>query len=210
MKLDLTFFLLERNLRQIREYINTLLWKKSTEINIYKPDNHIYKQDRIKKIQKEFNFDTFIETGTYYGQMVYCVRNLFRRIYSIEIFEKLATLNTRSFRKLKNINIIWGDSSMELEKILNSNPSQSILFWLDGHYSGIGTGRGEKITPIIAEIRIILKNNPFKYIIIIDDLRLFDGIDYPSKEDLLNEFSEIRDKVTIYTDSDALVIQSVE
>jgi hypothetical protein len=210
MKLDLTFFLLERNLRQIREYINTLLWKKSTEINIYKPDNHIYKQNRIIKIQKEFNFDTFIETGTYYGQMVYCVRNLFRRIYSIEIFEKLATLNTRSFRKLKNINIIWGDSSIELEIIMNSNPSQSILFWLDGHYSGIGTGRGEKITPIIAEIRIILKNNPFKYVIIIDDWRLFDGIDYPSKEDLLNEFSGIRDKVTIYTDSDALVIQTIE
>jgi hypothetical protein len=210
MKLDLTFFLLERNLRQIREYINTLLGKKSTVINIYKPDNHIYKQNRITKIQKEYIFDTFIETGTYYGQMVYCVRNLFRRIYSIEIFEKLATLNARSFRKLKNISIICGDSSIELEKIMNSNPSQSILFWLDGHYSGIGTGRGEKITPIIAEIRIILKNNPLKYVIIIDDWRLFDGIDYPSKEDLLNEFSGIRDRVTIYTDSDALVIQSIE
>ena len=89
---------------------------------------------------------------------------------------------------------------------MNINPSQSILFWLDSHYSGCG----EKITPIIAEIRIILKNNPIKYIIIIDDWRLSDGIDYPSKEDLLNEFSEIRNKVTIYTDSNALVIQSME
>jgi hypothetical protein len=210
MKLDLTFFLLERNLRQFREYLYTLVGEKNTERNINKPDNHIYKQNRIIKIQEEYNFDIFIETGTYYGQMVFCVRNLFRRIYSIEIFEKLATLNARSFREWKNINIICGDSSIELEKIMNNIHSQSVLFWLDGHYSGIGTGCGEKMTPIIEEIRIILKNNPIKYVIIIDDLRLFDGIDYPSKDALLNEFSGIRDKVTIYTDSDALVIQSIE
>ena len=38
MKLDLTFFLLERNLRQIREYIHTFLGEKSKEKNINKPE----------------------------------------------------------------------------------------------------------------------------------------------------------------------------
>ena len=208
MKLDLIIFLLQRKLRQYREIVRSILVKNSSK-DINSPDNHIYKQNRIKLIQKEYKFDMFIETGTFYGQMVYSTRNLFSQICSIEIFKKLADLNTRSFANNKHINIICGDSSTVLLKIMENDKPQSVLFWLDGHYSGLGTGCGEKITPIITEIRTILKHKPKKYSIIIDDWRLFNGTDYPSKEELLNEFSAVKKHIEISTDSDALVIKSI-
>lgn len=72
------------------------------------------------------------------------------------------------------------------------------IFFLDGHYSGYGIGRGEKDVPILEEVKII--NDLFlnKCIIIIDDFRLFGTThqqdwSYISKQKILEI---LKDRVT--------------
>ena len=60
------------------------------------------------------------------------------------------------------------------------------LFWLDGHYSGGVTEKGEADTPISIELQAILESGIKGHIVLIDDARCFDGTsDYPFIEDLL-------------------------
>ena len=58
------------------------------------------------------------------------------------------------------------------------------LFWLDGHYSGGGTAKGEMCTPIIQELKVIGLRSP-QDVILIDDARLFTGRDdYPTLDEV--------------------------
>ena len=47
------------------------------------------------------------------------------------------------------------------------------MFWLDGHYSGKGTAKGKKETPILEELKTIFDTNDLRYVILIDDARHF-------------------------------------
>lgn len=59
-------------------------------------------------------------------------------------------------------------------------------FWLDGHYSGFETAKGDLETPVSSELESILRSK-INHIILIDDARLFTGKnDYPSVEELKN------------------------
>jgi hypothetical protein len=138
-----------------------------------------------------FGLDILIETGTYLGEMITATKNRFKEIYSIEIYEPLAIKARENFASAKNVNIILGDSATELPKLVEKI-SEPVLFWLDGHYSGEGTGLGLSETPIIAEIdHIIRKRQKFGDVIIIDDARCFDGTaGYPKLDDFLSRLGE--------------------
>jgi hypothetical protein len=58
------------------------------------------------------------------------------------------------------------------------------LFWLDGHYSGGATAKGDKECPVLEELDAIFRS-PHNHVIYIDDARLFTGNDdYPSLDEL--------------------------
>ena len=81
---------------------------------------------------------------------------------------------------LNNIAVIHGDSGEVLPSLLN-NIDTSCLFWLDGHYSGGVTSKGEKDTPILEELKCVLSHSIKNHIILIDDARCFIGeFDYPT------------------------------
>jgi hypothetical protein len=68
-----------------------------------------------------------------------------------------------------------GNSADLLPEVLRKIPaSKRIIFWLDGHYSGGKTGKGEEYSPIVHELKIIVGSGR-KDIILIDDARCFDG-----------------------------------
>jgi len=204
----LSSYYLQRELRNLNERLNYPFWKIKRKTNVL-PDNHLYKKRRIISMQKKHNFQVFIETGTFYGQMVKSVIPYFDRVISIEIFEPLFLLNKKAFKSNKNVSIHFGDSSVVLNSILNTD-MKSVLYWLDGHYSGEGTGLGNIVSPILNEIEIIMSKNIEKYCIIIDDLRLFTNEDgYPSEESVINIVKQKKPNITIFKDNDALILLSV-
>lgn len=127
---------------------------------------------------KKYNCDIFVETGTYKGETINDCKDYFKELYSIELSNELFTLCKERFSEYKNIHILEGNSGNVLPEILNDK-KEAILFWLDAHYSDVGTAKGDKDTPIIKELDFIF-NNVSNFCILIDDARCFNGInDYP-------------------------------
>ncbi len=128
-----------------------------------------------------------VETGTYRGDMIEACKDRFNKIYSIEIDPELWRQAKERFLKYPHVNILQGDSADVLPQILQKIEGPCV-FWLDGHYSGGVTGKGERETPIVSELGHIRRHNQ-PDVILIDDARLFNGThDYP-------EISELRGKV---------------
>lgn len=169
------------------------------------PDNHVYKKRRIKLLAQAHQCDTFVETGTFYGQMVNFARGVFFKVISVEIYPPFYRENAAQFAHDPNVRILLGDSGKNLPEAISLAPGR-ILFWLDGHYSGAGTGIGEKVSPIIEELRLIAKAGRKDDCIVIDDRRLFTGQDgYPVIEDAVAELMSINPRYTISYDQDSII-----
>ena len=151
------------------------------------PPPDIVKQMTVKEYANRYNIKIMVETGTYRGDMIFAVEDIFDKMYSIELDDMLYMDATKRFEKYRNIKIIKGDSSEVLPNVLE-NINESCLFWLDGHYMpSIGT-KGEKETPIIEEIEHISSHPIKNHVLLVDDARHFIGKDsYPS----MKEFRDI-------------------
>jgi len=169
--------LLDKFIKKIKNINNLRNWIKSGKPS---PGPHFYKQKVVKYYARKFSPEIFVETGTYQGDMIYVVKKKFKQIYSIELNEILYRKARKRFVKNNHISIIYGDSTVQLKKIL-PKIDKPCLFWLDAHYSGEGTAKGDLETPIMEEMNLILNHSNLKHIILIDDARLFIGKnDYPS------------------------------
>lgn len=146
---------------------------------------HSLKQEWIKKLARNYGVKTFIETGTYLGEMVEAVSGDFEKIYSIELAEQLYLDAVKKFADRKHIEIIKGDSGEVLKELL-AKTNQPILFWLDGHYSMGNTAKGSIDTPILAELENIFAHEIKNHVIAIDDARCFNGTYfYPSQREIV-------------------------
>ena len=170
------------------------------------PPPHIVKQRTIRKYAERFGIRIFIETGTYYGDMVYAMKDCFDQLYSIELSKELYNLANKRFSNDRNVAIIHGDSGVELGKLVE-RITEPALFWLDGHYSGGITANGEGDTPIYKELIHIFNANRSKDVIIIDDARYF-GNDpsYPTLEKLADFVIKFRPDANIEVKHDSIRI----
>lgn len=188
--------------RDIRQLITFPFWSLSKGNG---PDNHFYKRNRVLKLNKNKKYKNFIETGTFYGQMVNAVYGNFSKILSVELYDKLFFLNQMAYKNDAKVQIFQGDSAVTLGTMIDA-VNDSILFWLDGHYSGQGTGIGLQTSPIIYELDIIKNKELKNCCILIDDVRLFNGLDgYPSIEETIIKLKEIDSNCSPYVDLDCLV-----
>lgn len=155
----------------------------------------------ILDYKSRYKCNTMVETGTYLGDTVEVMRTHFKNVFSIELSVELAQRAQKRFAKQDNVTIVQGDSGKMLKEIYPTL-EQPVLFWLDGHYSGVtsvdgqdmATGKGELDTPIVQELEGLLKDGIKNNVILIDDARLFVGKDgYPA----YNELVEIVGKLGI-------------
>lgn len=143
----------------------------------------LIKQTIITDYQRAFRLSTFIETGTYLGDMVFAQKYFFQNLISIELDEKLYEKAKARFKNDKHIKLYQGDSGVILQTVLKEI-NCPCLFWLDGHYSGGITSKGTLNTPILAELNTVL-TQPYNHVVLIDDARLFTGEnDYPTIEEI--------------------------
>ena len=151
------------------------------------PPPHMVKQRIIKEYKRRFRIVSFIETGTYMGDMVNAVKNDFDRIISIELDHNLYEKAKDRFKKYAHITIMEGDSGEVLAGLVGELEKEC-LFWLDGHYSGGITAKGKLDTPIIKELENLFKDSSRDDVIMIDDARCFVGENNYPTIDALREF----------------------
>lgn len=145
---------------------------------------HRRKQRALLTLGKKFKLSTLIETGTYFGDMVDAMKPHFKTIHSIELDKELFSRAQERFASDQHIHLFQGDSTLILPRLLETIDTPC-LFWLDGHYSGGVTAKGEKETPILQELHAILHHCIHAHVILIDDMQCFTGIhDYPTVEEL--------------------------
>ena len=166
---------------KIKNKINTY-WRKPAVIPSYE-----FKRATLNDYKKKFGLQILVETGTFTGDTVEFFKNSFKKVISIELANDLAKRAQKRFENDENVEIIEGDSGKVLKDIVKEI-NEPILFWLDGHYSSeffIGneyfvTAKSDLNTPVEEEIRTILLSRT-DHVILIDDARLFTGLDdYPS------------------------------
>ncbi len=165
---------IERVVVAVPPFKNVLAaWRKyRIEKSIRSPQ---YKRDVIRQLAQTSGIKTFIETGTFRGDMLAAVAEFFDQLYSIELSEQLYTDAVARFKNQPKFTLLQGDSGEALGVLLGRITTPA-MFWLDGHYSGSTTGRGIEDTPIWRELRHI-EAHPLKlrHVILIDDARLFTG-----------------------------------
>jgi len=84
---------------------------------------------------------------------------------------------------------------------------QPALFWLDGHYSGEVTAKGDKNTPIYEELTHIWNAPDLGHVILIDDARCFGReAGYPSLEELFAFIRSKKSNVEIAVQNDSIRI----
>lgn len=173
------------------------------------PPPHKVKQQVLQNLGKTYSLTTLVETGTLVGDMIYAMRNNFSFIYSIEVYRPLFERAVKRFRRLEKVAILNGDSGVVLAELVN-RLNQPTLFWLDGHYSGEGTGKGEGDTPIYKELEAIF-GLKIRFVVAIDDARLF-GTDpaYPDLGDLTDFVHSRGDNLKLFVENDIIQITQNE
>jgi hypothetical protein len=166
---------------------------------------HVIKQEAIRDLQKKFSINTLVETGTFMGEMVYAQRDHFKKIISIELSKELYQVARKRVRKFKHIEIINADSGKFLNSLV-SEISVPAIFWLDGHYSGFETAKGELETPIKQELDAIFKSK-LDHIVLIDDARLFVGQNgYPTIDELKKYVLSVKSDYAFLVEDDIIKI----
>lgn len=149
------------------------------------PPPHAVKTGMLAHYMRTYGLNRFIETGTYQGCTLRKMAKLNYDCMSIELADELYAAAQRKFAGYPNVQLFHGDSGVVLPQILETL-TEPALFWLDGHYSGGPTAKGEKDTPVSAELQAILSHDIANHVVLIDDARCFTGEnDYPPLHELL-------------------------
>lgn len=191
------YFRMKRHMEEKR------LWETSGQNG---PPPLIVKQETLRDICKNNNIKVFVETGTYYGDTTEAMKHFVDRVFTIELSQLLFERAQRRFRNDKKIKLYFGDSGEVLKDVMQKI-NQPALFWLDGHYSGGLTAKGEKITPIFKELSHILQSSETSHIIVIDDARCFGkSPGYPTIEELKEFIFARRSHLTFTVQDDSIRI----
>ncbi len=170
------------------------------------PPPHIVKQKTLQTYSIKYSLKILVETGTLYGDMVEAMKEVFEHIYSIELDELLYEEAKKRFKAAEHIELICGDSGVEIINLMNKI-DEPALFWLDAHYSGGVTAKGENDTPIYKELTTIFNAPDRGHVIIIDDARSF-GSDpgYPNMDELIDFVNSKRSNLEIAVQDDSIRI----
>jgi len=152
------------------------------------------------------NKTLWVETGTYVGHTTKFLAEFNAGVISIEPMKRFIFRARKRVASNNNVLIVEGTSEGVLINVLATLEKSNIFpnlvheknlkinFFLDGHNSGLGTYKGQRISPIEIELLSIFEytNKLNVEAICIDDWRLFgsekDGevADYPSKSRIVN------------------------
>lgn len=193
-------------MNMLKQYLKVIRWSLSGKPL---PPPHLIKQRMILDALDQYKPGILVETGTLLGDMVEAMKSRFQRIYSIEISPELARRAKQRFAGDSHVEIIENDSAIALKELVPMLDGPA-LFWLDGHYSGGNTGKGEKETPIMEELETVLAS-ALPHVVLVDDARCFGTEkDYPSLAELETFVKSRRPDVRLFVKHDCIHILPVQ
>lgn len=159
----------------------------------------------LSAYRERYGLTQFIETGTHLGDtLAYIAQQASVHATSIELDDAYYRAAKQRFVAYSNVTVLQGDSGKVLPEQVRQLPAPA-LFWLDGHYSGGDTGKGELDTPVSAELEAILDSPVKGHVILIDDARCFNGtLGYPHLDQMLEI---VRHKNTYHIEVSADIIR---
>lgn len=122
-------------------------------------------------LKQKFNITHFIETGTFHGGTAVWASEEFERVKTIEFSKQIYLTTKNKFDSIKNVEFIYGDSRIELKRIVDSLDLQA-LFWLDAHWCGLNSYGENDQCPLLEELSLLTESTIPQFILI-DDARLF-------------------------------------
>jgi hypothetical protein len=164
---------------ELRDRRDWAAWQRAPQV----PPPHVVKVRALLEHARRFGTRVLVETGTFEGETPRKCRAVFDRIFTIELDPGYARRAARRLRRWPHIEVLPGDSARRLPELL-ARVREPALFWLDGHYSGGLTARGEKDTPLLEEVESIARHGVSGHVVLIDDARCLGAGDYPSLETL--------------------------
>ena len=133
----------------------------------------------------------WLETGTYIGTTTKFLSRIGKKVITLEPSEFYYSKAKSDLDDLKNVTCIFGGSEEHFDQLC-SDLYEPVNFWLDGHYSGGKTFKGELECPVLTELESIqiLIGRESKFVVFIDDFSCFkdsslDEGDYPLKSYLI-------------------------
>jgi hypothetical protein len=163
------------------------------------------KRRHLLRLARERGHRILVESGTYKGGTVRFCAPRMDRVISVELDPQLFEAARRRFADEPGVEILHGDATEVIPDVV-SRLTEPPLIWLDGHFSGGETARGEVVEPALA-ILDRLSSRPPGSTIVVDDLRLF-GLapDFPTLDGLVAHARRAFPDARIHVGLDSLVI----
>lgn len=169
------------------------------------PPNSFHKRRRLLDLARRFGCRVLVETGTYLGDTVEATRRHFDRVHSIELDEELYRRAELRFRGCGNVFLHQGDSAEILSDVA-SRFDERVLFWLDGHDSGVGTASGSSRCPVVGELEAIGALPRKDHCILVDDAQYFGWAEeFPPPDRILGMLRSINGEYHITVQADCFV-----
>ena len=158
-----------------RKWRTPIHYRRWLRANCPHPPPGFVKHIILQEYARRFPCDVFVETGTFRGNTVSAMSEYFGEIHSIELDPVLASRARRIFNSDPHITIHEGDSSVILKDVLEQIGEKSVMFWLDGHYYAGVERLVEDESPIVGELEAIRNSKVDPAVVLVDDVREFDG-----------------------------------
>lgn len=127
----------------------------------------------VEALKKALPLNVFVETGTFRGDTVELVKNLFGEVHTVELSTEYYEAARARFAGLGHIDLVHGDSAAVLTDWAPRLRERSVLYFLDAHWCVADATVGESSQcPLLSEIEAIRRLNADS-LVIIDDARLF-------------------------------------
>jgi hypothetical protein len=148
---------------------------------------HSYMKYKVlRRLAQRTGARCLIEAGTFLGVTAGRCAPVFERVFTIELDATLAERARTHLRRFSNVEVLEGDAMKLLPQVMARTHARDAVVFLDGHYSGGTTARGEVPEPAIAELEVLARHVDRICGVVIDDFRLF-GTEsgFPSKGELV-------------------------
>lgn len=149
------------------------------------------------RLRNRLGLGSAVETGTFRGESTALLGTHFPAVWSIELSAELHQAASARLSDRAHITLLQGSSRERLRAVCDALTTPT-LFWLDGHWSGLGTAGELDECPVLEEIGVIdASPHGDSAAILIDDARMFFGPPPPPhRRDEWPTFMEVAHQLT--------------